>query len=315
MNEEQEKLLSEYKDELLLLGKDITNISTIKVIFFNFLNDKEIDLLRLKIGQAEQFQTYLVSLNNDKEQIRYSKNSVLNIISYVKSFYNFLKRKKYILTNPFNNLRRSRHSKSLPKNILNEDDMNKLLTGFTDYMRGKNLRFKRRLYKAHVICELMYSTGARINEIVKLKEEDIDFKRGTVTLNDSKTKRIRTGILNEYALNVLKYYIEIKGMVLDIKGNISLLFGSKYNLKIWLNEILKEECVRLKLTKISSHYFRHAVGYHLLRSGCDIRYIQAILGHKKLTTTAIYTKIDKEDLRNILDKYHPRQFGVKKNDE
>ena len=74
----------------------------------------------------------------------------------------------------------------------------------------------------------------------------------------------------------------------------------------WLNTILNKESKRLGFGHFSSHNFRHAVGYHLLRAGCDIRYIQSILGHKKLSSTQIYTRVDKEDLRRIIDKYHPR---------
>ena len=74
----------------------------------------------------------------------------------------------------------------------------------------------------------------------------------------------------------------------------------------WLNTFLNKESERLGFGKFSSHNFRHAVGYHLLKNGCDIRHIQSILGHKKLSSTQIYTKVDKEDLRGVIDKYHPR---------
>ena len=74
----------------------------------------------------------------------------------------------------------------------------------------------------------------------------------------------------------------------------------------WLNTFLNKESERLGFGKFSSHNFRHAVGYHLLKNGCDIRHIQSILGHKKLSSTQIYTKVDKEDLRSVIDKYHPR---------
>ena len=75
-----------------------------------------------------------------------------------------------------------------------------------------------------------------------------------------------------------------------------------------LNNFLNKESEKLGLGHFSSHNFRHALGYHLLRSGCDIRYIQGILGHKELNTTQIYTKVDKDDLKEVLEQYHPRQF-------
>jgi len=60
---------------------------------------------------------------------------------------------------------------------------------------------------------------------------------------------------------------------------------------------------------ITSHGFRHSLGTHLLRSGCDMRHIQVILGHEALSTTQIYTKVDKEDLKKSLDAFHPRRWN------
>jgi site-specific recombinase XerD len=62
----------------------------------------------------------------------------------------------------------------------------------------------------------------------------------------------------------------------------------------------------------TTHFFRHSVGYHLLKAGCDIRYIQEILGHERLRSTEVYTKVDKEDLLGVIDKYHPRQWHERK---
>ncbi|GHV12896.1 hypothetical protein FACS189491_06810 [Spirochaetia bacterium] len=76
-----------------------------------------------------------------------------------------------------------------------------------------------------------------------------------------------------------------------------------------VNSGLKEACGELGLPVITSHGFRHSLGTHLLRAGCDLRYIQIILGHERLSTTQIYTSVDKEDLKKSLDRYHPRKRG------
>jgi site-specific recombinase XerD len=64
----------------------------------------------------------------------------------------------------------------------------------------------------------------------------------------------------------------------------------------------------LDLPEFTSHGFRHCVGYHLLRAGCQVRYIQEILGHEHIQSTEVYTKIDKENLKAVLDQYHPRRW-------
>ena len=86
------------------------------------------------------------------------------------------------------------------------------------------------------------------------------------------------------------------------------LFGAEgERLGVVLSCVLEKVCTKLKLPKLTAHSFRHSFGYHLLKAGCDIRYIQELLGHKRLFTTQIYIKVDKEDLRKVLDRHHPRK--------
>ena len=72
------------------------------------------------------------------------------------------------------------------------------------------------------------------------------------------------------------------------------------------NRYLAAKAREAGLSHWSSHGFRHALGYHLLRAGCDVRRIKEILGHERIATTEIYTEVDREDLRSVLDTYHPR---------
>ena len=232
-----------------------------------------------------------------------------NFMGCVSSFYDYLKKMKLIHSNPFPEVKRIKTGTVLPKNILNESEMNAFLAHLKRFGKGSDLARRKGMYKAHVVSELMYSTGARINEVMKLKAADIDFTRGTVRITDSKTAQVREGVLNSYAEKVLRIYVEemrdyvIFGMN---NGDAGLLFGSKAHLKTWLNGILGEEIESLGFGRFTSHHFRHAVGYHLLRGGCDIRFIQEILGHRLLATTQIYTKVDKDDLKSVIDEYHPR---------
>jgi len=94
----------------------------------------------------------------------------------------------------------------------------------------------------------------------------------------------------------------------DIQDSV---FGVKdgKNLEAFLNSYLKETGEKSGIGKFTSHNFRHCLGFHLLRRGCDMRYIQLILGHDDLKSTTIYTKVDKNDLKNELDRFHPRRFG------
>ena len=89
------------------------------------------------------------------------------------------------------------------------------------------------------------------------------------------------------------------------------LFGAdKARVAHVLNAELATICNGLGIPAITSHGFRHSLGTHLLRSGCDMRHIQMILGHEALQTTQIYTRVDKDDLKRSLDEHHPRQFNT-----
>jgi len=116
------------------------------------------------------------------------------------------------------------------------------------------------------------------------------------------------GFLSEYSLTLLKLWRELRPLVLKPQSlKTKLLFGGSvsgiekaYNLR--LNEVAKTQ----GKDGWHSHLFRHEFGYLMLRSGCSIRHIQQLLNHRNITTTEIYTKVDVEDVRRVLDSYHPR---------
>ncbi len=118
---------------------------------------------------------------------------------------------------------------------------------------------------------------------------------------------MREAYFNEYTKQVLSIYL--KEIFPLIKHKSIYLFGVEANrLLCLLNSELKIACKKAKLPAITSHGFRHALGSHLLKEGCDIRYIQAILGHKRLKNTEVYTKVEKDDLKRVLDTFHPRNL-------
>lgn len=312
MNEQQKKILAEFIADLELQNRSSKNARFSLGNYFDYLNSFSADFRRITIREAASFQEYLVTKTDEKGGIRYSRSSVCGITGLISTFYEFLKRRKIIHSNPFLEITRIKHGKTLPKNILNEEKMDKFLRHLRKFSQGKDIIARRNLYKAHVISELMYSTGARINEIESLKPSDIDFIKGLARIKDTKSGKYRDVILNEYASKVLTIYISMREYVLFGKNNadMTLLFGAKYNLQTQLNALLNAESKKLGLGKFTSHHFRHALGYHLLRNGCDIRYIQEILGHRALNTTQVYTRVDKEDLKNIIDAFHPRRLKL-----
>ena len=312
MTEHQQRTMHAYLADLAQKRVKTTMHKSPLTIFFRWVNDCGRDFLRLRIADAQEFQLHLATKTNEDGSVHYSKITVVTMVDRIRRFYDYLRRNKLVRCNPFNEVQAIKHKKAIPKNILNEEQMGLFLRHLREFWKGGDLPARRRLYRAHVLAEFMYSTGARINEAMKVKRADVDFMRGTVTVRDEKTGKSRECILNEYAAKVLRIFIdEMRAYALTDKStrrDCAHLFGAGASLVVWLNGVLAAESAGLKLSKVTSHHFRHAVGFHLLRAGCDIRYIKEILGHVDIGTTQIYTRVDKLDLKNIIDAFHPRSL-------
>ncbi len=309
MKNEQESLFVRYLDELKLSGKDTSHVKKAFTLFGQYLEEFELDPLLLKQRDAQDFQVYLVTQVKEDGGVRRSKATVLNIIGAVAGFYDHLKRNGQVYGNPFSSIDRIKRNRSLPRNVLSESETNALLDFLGNFHLHRTLTQRRQWYRVHAMAELMYACGARIHEVVALEPKDLDLENGLVTLRDEKTNAIRRGFLNSAATEILRLYLEeIRELVLFERcgGNPRLLFASGSTLKSRFNKMLGEACSRLGLKQITSHHFRHALGVHLLRNGVDIRMIQAILGHRSLNSTQVYTQVDKKDLLSVMDKFHPR---------
>lgn len=305
-NSYHKNVLEMFLEELRQMGRkprSIKNYNTRLPRFFQFLEEKGYSF-QLTPGEAQEYQGWIMEGKN------YSTRTVACYVGPLTSFYDFLKRKGIVATNPFREIKKIRVDKKLPENILKPKEMIKLLDALERYDEEKNLKRRITTYRVHVIAELMYSSGLRISEVADLKTTDVDLARGIITVTEGKGGSSRIAWLNDYAKEVLTLYITRARKEIFTAWhwrNAHLLFGTKWSrLERPVNNCLKEKAAALGLPPVTSHGFRHALGFHLLKAGCPIRYIQSILGHKKLRNTEIYTKVEKEDLKNILDTYHPR---------
>lgn len=298
------EVLKEYEEEARQRGlrkRTIASYSESIKIYLNYLAFHGLTVEEIKASSAMAYLKFLV------DEKKFTKGVIAYNHEAIKSFYDFLYRKKVVLSNPFKGIKQIKTNKKIPRNLPKEKEMDEILEATKEFTKGTKYQ-KIRRYKFHVIAELMYATGMRINEVSKLKEEDINFDKGIILIRDGKGGKSRTAILNDYAKEILKIYVKMRPLLHDnnYKRGDSLFGLSSCHLIIMVNEELK------RFGNYTSHFFRHSVGYHLLKAGCDIRYIQEILGHENIKQTEIYTKVDKEDLLNIIDKYHPRQWHENK---
>jgi len=318
MNEDNEKLLKDFCDYEKTRGfKSYHKIKYLVKVFIEYIEENDLKLNEVKHKDAQNYQTYLTTLTKEDGTIHYVNTTITDMISVTRNLYNYLKSINLVYSNPFTSIRLLKKENKLPRNIPKEDGLVKLLNRLKEFWKYEYVRDQRYIYKVHVIAELMYSTGLRISEVAELREEDIDFEKNIIIVRRGKNSKERKAYLNEYASKVLKIFIQIKDVINFKDRHMDKIFGVKDGDMLcgFVNNYLKRIGKEYGLESFKSHSFRHSLGFHLLRRGCDIRYIQLILGHDDLKSTMIYTKVDKKDLRSELDKYHPRQMNRKESNE
>ena len=249
-------------------------------------------ITEIKKIDTSQYISYLFSQN-------LKSTSVNRKISSLKTFFNFLLKKKLINANPFADQIMPKKPISLPKSI-SEDDVVKLLDApKPDSLIG--LRDKAML-------ELLYASGVRISELVNIKFSDLDLERNIIKVFGKGSKE-RLVPFGEDAAQCISAYIDERKKNKDI-ASIKYIFlnnrGSKISRHAFWHR-LKEYCLEIGLKRdISPHTLRHAFATHLLNRGADLRSVQVLLGHSDLSTTQIYTHIAKQRLSELVKKHHPR---------
>lgn len=232
------------------------------------------------------------------QELGYKKSSIARKISALKIFFKLLLRKKIIPTNPLLYTPTIKKSRPLP-NFLTKEEINKLfdIVNMDSFVHSRD----------RAILELLYSSGLRISEIVSLNESDIDIYEGIVRVLGKGGKE-RIVPVGDIALECIRNYLKLKRQ-LNIPEKA--LFVNRYGKRLTARGIRKNVYKWIKIAslhkKVSPHTFRHTFATHLLESGCDLRSIQEMLGHKSLSTTNIYTHITLERLRDVYEKSHPRK--------
>ena len=166
------------------------------------------------------------------------------------------------------------------------------------------------------ILELMYSSGLRNQETRDLKVGDVDLKEELVRVRSGKGCKGRTAPLGRKACALIqKYLLVTRPKYLRSPGEDHLFLTERGgSLPEWsINAILSRYKKTSELTKlITPHSLRHACALHMLRGGAPIQTVQAILGHKRISTTQIYTRLDSKDLKRAHQKFHPRERLAKR---
>lgn len=227
--------------------------------------------------------------------------SQARIISGIRAFYKYLIMEDVVKRNPAELLETPKTSRKLPDT---------LSTPEIDAMLEHIDRSKPEGMRNVAILETMFSCGLRVSETVGLKLSDVSFDEEFVRVIGKGNKE-RLVPIGSVALSAIRWYTEHVRIHIDPKpGHHDIVFLNKRGTRLtrvmifYIIKGLAEQAGIRK--KISPHTFRHSFATALVEAGADLRAVQQMLGHESITTTEIYTHIDREYLRDVVTQFHPR---------
>lgn len=295
--ETKDNIIKKYRNYLLLekslspnsIDAYMTDLDKLS----GFLENEGLKAEEVKLDDLQQFIAQLYDLG-------INARSVARIISGIKSFYNFLVLDGYMQADPTELLETPKIGLKLPT-VLSLDEIEKLMS-VIDLSTKEGQRNR-------AILEVLYSCGLRISELTNLKFSDLFFDEGFIKVEGKGSKQ-RLVPISHTAINEIRKYLYYRREMDIKKGSEDILFLSKRGTaisRIMVFHFIKQYADQAGIKKtISPHTFRHSFATHLLEGGANIRAIQLMLGHEKITTTEIYTHMDREYLRQEIIEHHPR---------
>jgi integrase/recombinase XerD len=229
-----------------------------------------------------------------------SDTSQARIISGLRAFYKYCLLEQISKTDPTLLLEGPKQKRALP-DVLSFDEIERMMA-VIDMSTAEGQRNK-------AILETMYSCGLRVSEVVNLKISQLYLDLGFIRVRGKGDKERLVPIGGSAVKFVNIYRKNIRVHVPVKKGNEDVLFLNKRGAKlsrVMIFYIIKETAAKAGIRKnVSPHTFRHSFATHLVEGGADLRAVQEMLGHASITTTEIYTHLDREFLRKTLEQFHP----------
>ncbi|MEO8398694.1 MAG: site-specific tyrosine recombinase XerD [Ignavibacteriaceae bacterium] len=234
-------------------------------------------------------------------EIGLNKTSAARYFSSLKGFLKYLFLNKYINSNPIEKIEAPKLSKNLP-NVLSFNEVEKILSQ-PEINDKLGLRDK-------AILEMFYACGVRISELIDLKISDLFFSEDMIRVLGKGSKE-RIIPIGQSAINwVTKYLQSSRPLIVKKMKSENYLFlnnrGTKLSrMGVWkiVDKYVKEARIQ---KEVHPHTFRHSFATHLLEGGADLRAVQEMLGHSDISTTQIYTHIDREYIKQVHKDFHPR---------
>ena len=268
---------------------------------------RDIDKLTEYLQQSNKLRTPAEVELKDLEkflkwitELGITSSSQARIISGIRAFYKYCLLENIVTTDPALLVEAPKLKRALP-DVLNFDEIENIIAQI-DLSKPEGGRNK-------AILETLYSCGLRVSEVVNLKMSHLHLDVGFIRVIGKGDKERLVPVGRSAAKYITIYKNTTRVHVTPMRGSEDILFlnsrGGRLS-RVMIFLIIKDLAKRAGIKKnISPHTFRHSFATHLVEGGADLRAVQEMLGHESITTTEIYTHLDREFLRKTLEKFHP----------
>jgi integrase/recombinase XerD len=267
-----------------------------KLIAFLEVRGYEVKPEEITYSQLKEFFIWISELGM-------SSRSQARLVSGIKSFFRYLLIEEKISEDPATLLEAPKPGRKLPV-VLSIAEIDKLIAAI-DLSKTEGHRNK-------AIIETLYSCGLRVSELIGLKITNLNFNEGFIKVTGKGSKE-RLVPISEKAIREIEFYFtQFRTHINPVKGAENIVFlnrrGNKLT-RVMIFTIVKNLCMKAGIKKnISPHTFRHSFATHLVEGGADLRAVQEMLGHESILTTEIYTHLDREYLKDVMTRFHPRSI-------
>jgi integrase/recombinase XerD len=266
-----------------------------------FLLDQFLNFYKLNVSPSDIRLNHLQDFIKWLNELGLSARSQARIISGLKGFFKYCLMENIITDDPSQLLEGPKLGRKLP-DTLSVEDINNLI-GAIDMSKPEGVRNKAML-------ETLYSCGLRVSELTGLKLSNLHTEIGFLKVTGKGNKE-RLVPMGSVAIKHLKIYVDEIRCHLNIQDGcedfVFLNRGGRPLTRVMIFLVIKSLAKKISLKKtISPHTFRHSFATHLIEGGADLRAVQEMLGHESITTTEIYTHLDRDYLRASIIKHHPR---------
>lgn len=291
-----EDLIQKYRQYLLLeKGLSTNSVSA----YMTDLNKLHKYTTENELTMEEVTTSHLQELLAELYDSGLKARSIARVLSGVKSFFKYLSLEDYIQINPAELLESPNIGLKLPTVLAIEEIDNLLSVIDVSTVEGT---------RNYAIIETLYSCGLRVSELTSLKFTNLYFDEGFIRV-DGKGSKQRLVPISDVAITKINNYLTYRNSMTAKKGHEDFVFISKRGTaisRITVFYYIKKYAEEAGIKKtISPHIFRHSFATHMLERGANIRYVQAMLGHEKITTTELYTHLDRNFLRQEIISHHP----------